>query len=116
MYLLLRKGGTGSYQVEGGSRVKVEEVGDIDIGLDLQGNTNANNTGEKSPPRELHYADLETFKPAQSKPNTAEEIPKPAEEPVEYATIASVKKQAEAKPEEQATEGGDKSQTATTLV
>ena len=29
------------------SRVKVEEVGDIDIGLDLQGNTNTNNTGEK---------------------------------------------------------------------
>ena len=35
---------------------------------------------------------------------------------VEYATIASVKKQEEMKSEEQGTEGGDKSQTATTLV
>ena len=35
---------------------------------------------------------------------------------VEYATIASVKKQEEVKSEEQGTEGGDKSQTATTLV
>ena len=44
----------------------------------------------KLPPRELHYADLETFKPAQSKTNAEAEVPKPAEEPVSVCVCVCV--------------------------
>jgi len=120
VYLVLRhREGGESYNVEGGKRsVKVEEVGDIDIGVELQGNANTNNTEEKTPPKELHYADLESFQKAPEK--AADSLPKATEEPVEYATIQTVqspKRAAEtAEAEGEGTEAGDKSQTSTTLV